>query len=127
MQTDERLDHLAHVLTLFSVRETADHPDAAAWADQQAREVLDLRGDDVDLRAAAWQGGYIMARLTCWLREGLPADGLRPHDRSDRERLRDGDNLVGELDSDGKPLTVRNLVELLVERERAAEQRGSEE
>lgn len=69
------LEQMSHELMLFSVSEIADHPTAARWASEQSSILLELRGDDVDIRAAPWQAASITGGLQAWMSKNCP-DGL---------------------------------------------------
>lgn len=68
---------LAHSLTMFSVQEGGDYPEAAAWAYQKSGDVLDALGIGQDPRALIWECGYITSALSNWLSSGCP-DTLHP-------------------------------------------------
>lgn len=114
---DDDLQNLCHALTLFGVRESADHPKAAKWATLQSSEVLGLRGSKVDVRAAPWQGAYITSILTKWAELRFPENFFPRADgsvaKSQKARTSELDSLITALDSAGRAATYDNIREMI--------------
>lgn len=114
---ENRTDALCHALTVFAVREAADHPDAAKWAQKQSSEVLRLDEPTSDVRAAPWQAGMISARLGEWSRLRFPADFFPATvdkvteidaDKPSKTKS-EVEKIVDQLDREGQPASIVNI------------------
>lgn len=62
------LDALVHALVKFSVREAADHPEAAHWASDLVGVLADYRQQGKQ-DSIVWEAGYLTSTLAGWVQE----------------------------------------------------------
>jgi hypothetical protein len=88
----DAISDLAEALVLLAASEIVDHPRAADWAMDRARDLVQMGIDrNCDPRAPSWEAGHVAAVLMLWLRDGANDDRFTGADeqataQSDQDR-----------------------------------------
>lgn len=113
---DDEFQNLCHAFTVFGAEEAADHPKAAKWATLQSSKVLQVRGHNVDVRAAPWQAAYITSILSKWALRFPECFFPKTNDASNESRetrTDEVDSLIADFDRAGRAATYDNIREMI--------------